>query len=82
MNLCCACRSDFSSVETFDAHRVCVHEHTFLEGLDLEPPREDGRRCLDADEMREKGWAQDDKGRWFNPARAERARQAFEERAA
>jgi hypothetical protein len=78
MNLCGRCREDFSSLETFDAHRVGVHEYTYLEGLDFDSPREDGRRCLDPSEMRAKGWAQNEKGRWLNPTRSERARRAFE----
>jgi hypothetical protein len=82
VNTCRACGSDFTSLETFDAHRVGTHEYTFNEGLKFEPPVEDGRRCLNADEMREKGWAPDDKGRWVNTARAERARRAFAKEAA
>lgn len=82
MNLCRSCGSDFTSLETFDAHRVGTHEYTFGEGLKLEPPVEDGRRCLDADEMRGRGWAQDSKGRWVNTTRAERARRTFAKEAA
>lgn len=73
LNGCRACGADFSSVETFDAHRVGKHEYL------LSPERVDGRRCLDEDEMTAKGWRKDKRGRWVNPARAERARQAFQE---
>jgi hypothetical protein len=79
LNGCRACGQDFSSLETFDGHRVGSYKYTFARGLQQVPPVEDGRRCLDRDEMLERGWEQSDKGRWFNPARAERARKAFEE---
>lgn len=46
----------------FDRHRVGAHAFTFTEGLDLDPPREDGRRCLDEAEMFERGM--DPRGRW------------------
>ena len=78
LNQCGACSRDFTSVELFDAHRVGRHAFTLMEGLEMEPMREDGRRCLDADEMTELGWVQDVKGRWLNPARVERARAAFD----
>ena len=74
MNLCCACKTDFASVRLFDAHRVGVHEYLWS------PEREDGRRCLDADEMEAKGWKFDE-GRWTNPARAARTRAYFAEAA-
>lgn len=74
MNLCC-CGEDFNSVELFDRHRVGTHAFTFLEGLRLDPPREDGRRCLDAAEMRELGWRLNGRGRWIDPARAFRGAQ-------
>lgn len=51
MNLCGSCRLDFGSVAAFDAHRIGRHEYTFKEGLYLDPPREDGRRCLDEEEI-------------------------------
>ena len=66
-NGCRACREDFASVGLFDAHRVGVHAYTYSEGVKMEPMREDGRRCLDAEEMRAKGWALDRSGRWCNP---------------
>ena len=75
MNLCRSCGEDFGSVELFDRHRVGRHAFTFSEGLKLDPPREDGRRCLDADEMRERGWCVDARGRWVDSARALRAAQ-------
>lgn len=73
MNLCRACGEDFGSVGAFDAHRTGKHAYTFREGLALDPPLEDGRRCFDTDELREKGWARDSRGRWRQPIRANRA---------
>lgn len=69
-NGCGACHEDFTSLELFDRHRVGDH------GLDW-PEHEDGRRCLDAEEMTEHGWERDDEGRWLDPVRAVRARRAF-----
>lgn len=51
MNLCTLCKLDFGSVKAFDLHKTGTHEYTFAEGLYMEPPREDGRRCLDEDEI-------------------------------
>jgi hypothetical protein len=80
VNLCRAqgCGADFGSVTLFDAHRVGRHEYTFSEGFELDPPREDGRRCLDPDEMFAKGWALNDRSRWVDPVRSERVRERFE----
>jgi len=65
VNVCGACSLDFSSVQAFDAHRVGRHAYTFKEGLAMEPPREDGRRCLGpGDPEFDSGYAQDAKGRW------------------
>jgi hypothetical protein len=65
LNQCAACGDDFTSVETFDRHRVGSHEP-------------DERRCLSPAGMREKDWEKDGRGRWFDQARFERARRAFE----
>lgn len=46
MNLCRGCGEDFGSVGAFDAHRVGVFDYTFEQGLALDPPVENGRRCL------------------------------------
>ena len=80
-NLCRRCRQDFASLRLFDAHRVGLHEFTFSEGLAFEPPREDGRRCLDTDEMCARGWHLNEQGRWSDPARAARTRNYFEKAA-
>jgi hypothetical protein len=40
----------------------------------MDPPRDDGRRCLDAEEMRELDWVLDKRGRWTDPASARRVR--------
>ena len=71
MNLCGGCGLDFGSVSGFDAHRVGRHAYTYLQGLDQTPPVEDGRRCLDPDELAERGWRQDTRGRWRQPARVD-----------
>jgi len=67
-NLCSPCEQDFASVTLFDAHRIGTHAYTYSEGVAMEPMREDGRRCLNTAEMRAKGWALDDRGRWSDPA--------------
>jgi hypothetical protein len=64
MNLCPSCGTDFASVAAFDRHRVGRHEYTYSEGAHKDPPREDGRRCLDADEILEAGMELDGRGRW------------------
>ena len=53
---CTDCGRDFSGDRMFDRHRVGRHEYTFAQGMRKVPSREDGRRCLDADEMLERGW--------------------------
>jgi hypothetical protein len=47
VNACADCGLDFASVTAFDRHRVGKHAYTYVEGLRLDPPRTDGRRCLD-----------------------------------
>ena len=76
-NGCSGCGQDFTSTLLFDAHRVGRYHYTLEQGLRLDPPREDGRRCLDVDEMTAKGWAQDDRGRWTDPVRVQASREAF-----
>jgi hypothetical protein len=76
-NGCSDCGQDFASISAFDRHRVGVHGHTHAQGLKLDPPREDGRRCMDAVEMTEAGMELDQRGRWRIAADAERARRAF-----
>jgi hypothetical protein len=72
VNLCTACGQDFGSVELFDRHRVGKHAYTFAEGL--ERGLEDGRRCLDPQEMASAGWRLNGRGRWIDPARDPRGR--------
>jgi hypothetical protein len=74
LNGCSACGEDFTSLELFDAHHVGDHALDF-------PEHEDGRRCLDAEEMTGRGWVQNVERRWLNPARANRARRTFEKAA-
>jgi hypothetical protein len=77
LNLCRSCGCDFASVSGFDRHRAGSYEYTFSKGLELDPPQEDGRRCLDADEMTDAGMAPDVRGRWTIVADVERARRVF-----
>jgi hypothetical protein len=69
VNLCRACREDFGSTSAFDAHRVGKHAYTYRDGLGMDPSREDGRRCLDAEELERAGWHRDKQGRWRQPMR-------------
>ena len=69
MNLCRSCSLDFGSLWAFDAHRVGKHAYTYLEGLDMDPPCEDGRRCLTEPEMTAAGWNRGSSGRWRTPSR-------------
>lgn len=62
MNLRRSCSTDFSSVAAFDRHGTGTHEYTSLEGVQL--GREDGRRCMDDDEMMGVGMELDSRGRW------------------
>ena len=77
MSFCRGCGQDFSSARAFDRHRVGVHAYLFSEGMAMDPPREDGRRCLDTAELRDTGYRQNGKGRWEVIAHADRARVAF-----
>jgi hypothetical protein len=43
----------------------------------MDPPREDGRRCLSVDEMVGEGWQLNERGRWADPARAKQVRERF-----
>ena len=40
----------------------------------MDPLREDGRRCIDAEEMVALGWERSAQGRWFDPVRHPGAR--------
>ena len=76
-NGCSGCGQDFTSTSLFDRHRVGRCEYTVEQGLELDPPCEDGRRCLDVDEMNAKGWELNDRGRWLDPVRLQASREAF-----
>lgn len=65
---CSGCRQDFTSLGLFDRHRVGAYEYTLEQGLRLEPLREDGRRCLDAD---------DNRGRRLDLVKLQATREAF-----
>src|SRR5689334_6862365 len=71
LNGCGVCGADFTSLRSFDAHRVGVHEYL------ASPERPDGRRCLTPDELRVAGYEQDARGRWFDPVRREETRRRF-----
>ena len=71
-NACTACGQDFAGITYFDKHRVGTFDYAYSAGLKLEPPREDGRRCLTRDEMTAKGWALNKDGRWADPTASER----------
>ncbi len=65
MTECASCGLFFSGTSSFDQHRTGVHAYTLSEGLRMEPPREDGRRCLHVSEMGgAAGMELDDRGRW------------------
>jgi hypothetical protein len=74
VNLCRSCKEDFASVDLFDRHRVGVHAYTFLEGVRMDPPRDDGRRFLAVAEMTERGWVRNGRGGWTDPAKHPGAR--------
>jgi hypothetical protein len=76
-NGCSECGQDFTSTVLFDAHRTGVYVYTYEQGVRLDPPREDGRRCLESDEMKAKGWELNDRGRWVDPVRLQASREAF-----
>lgn len=91
LNFCRSCGFDFTSTTYFDRHRIGVHAYTYAEGLRMDPPREDGRRCMDADELHVSGLrrvVEGDSARYdsriascvpiyWNPAEASRTRGAF-----
>jgi hypothetical protein len=76
-NGCSGCGQDFTSTVLFDRHRVGVHVYSLEQGLRLDPPREDGRRCLDSAEMTARGWELNDRGRWVDPVRLQASREGF-----
>jgi hypothetical protein len=76
-NGCTGCGQDFTSTLLFDTHRLGRYEYTLEQGLRLDPPRDDGRRCLDVEEMEAKGWELNDRGRWVDPVRLQASREAF-----
>jgi hypothetical protein len=77
---CRECGEVFASDSGFDKHRVGKHAYTFREGLKMDPFREDGRRCLDTDELAEKGWRKDKYNRWRTPSGGRDASLAFPRR--
>jgi hypothetical protein len=75
VNYCTSCGEHFAGVRAFEAHRVGVHAYLYREGLELVPPRYDGRRCLDIEELEaNERFGRDADGRWQLVAEAEGAR--------
>jgi hypothetical protein len=62
LNVCSSCRLDFASVAAFDAHRRGRHAYLWA------PDQPNGRRCLTVDELVDRGWRQDTRGRWVTAA--------------
>jgi len=89
---CTTCGRDFAGDTYFDKHRIGKHAYLYQEGLKFDPPVEDGRRCMDDEEMIEAGMRQMtveemQNGRhgkrvgfnvqmWFDPSEGERLRTA------
>jgi hypothetical protein len=73
MDLCAACNTQFCGTSAFDKHRTGEHALDF-------PEHENGRRCMDEEEMREAGLDLDARGRWYIVADRERVRLAFGDR--
>jgi hypothetical protein len=63
-NECSGCGEDFNSVELFDRHRRGSFE-----------PND--RYCLTVGEMQAHGWESNERGRWVDPARGDRAERPF-----
>lgn len=78
---CAACEQDFASLDMFDRHLVGDRQAGVYRGplWDWETAR--GLRCLTVEEMIERGWERNRRGRWHDPRRAERARRRFREKA-
>lgn len=79
LNQCGPCGKDFAGLRGFDRHRVGKHAYTFAEGTRMDPPREDGRRCLSAGELLEIGYELDRFGRWTDHSRGSKPRGARQE---
>ncbi len=84
VNLCRTCNEDFGSVSAFDRHRVGTHEYTYSEGAKMDPPKDDGRRCLSLSELEygvdrhgSEVFVLLPKGSWSIAADVERVKRAF-----
>jgi hypothetical protein len=58
MTRCSACGAEFGGTTAFDLHRVGSHQYEWSSD------RPDGRRCLSADEMLERGLHINKRGTW------------------
>ena len=65
---CSACGKDFASQQYFERHFVGTSDYLWS------PERPDGWRCLSTEELRAKGYEQDQYGRWRNARNAARGR--------
>ena len=74
---CSGCGHDFTGTALFDAHRTGIYVYSLDQGLKLDPPQEDGRRCVDKDEMTAKGWELNERGRWLDPVKLQPTWEAF-----
>src|SRR5262245_55503829 len=63
VNYCSACRMDFGSLRSFDAHRVRSYAT--------------GRHCLSPEELPQHGFTVNGYGRWSLASEADRARRRF-----
>jgi hypothetical protein len=74
LNYCSACGQDFASITLFDRHLVGQVSAGVYRGPLWEWKPELGIRCLTVEEMEERGWRRNKRGRWQDPCEAERAR--------
>lgn len=69
------CGTDFGSLSAFDSHRTGEHDYLYSEGARMDPPREDGRRCLTAREIGESDrFAKNTRDEWSLSASLQSAR--------
>ena len=63
LNICPVCGLDFGGERAFEMHKTGKHDYLHSD----EHP--DGRRCLNEQEMLERGMYRNAKGRWSQPRR-------------
>jgi hypothetical protein len=77
LNECGGCGKDFAALEYFDAHRVGEYGPGIYTGPVEDWAPERGRRCLRTEELRERGFELDERGRWYGVARRQRGMDAL-----